>query len=126
MSTHDGQQGLFCPDQSRCWWCGAPALVLCDAVIGLDIEDTDKIHTCDAALCAEHRKQFGNVSARGRGGYHDTLDHCPEHAGTGFLGVQRRIDDDQADALRRRMYQRAPGQTPNEDTDRADDEVGID
>lgn len=78
-----------------CLFCGAPATILCDAMLAMPIADYVKprggpaypvtsieqtaLATCDAPCCAEHSKAVGHICG-GEDGC-ETIDHCAKHAG---------------------------------------------
>lgn len=76
-----------------CMWCERPAIRWCDAPIlflargcsrtagvttllaGHDEHGDMGMHTCSAAMCAEHVRQVGHIS----GTQPDSIDRCPYH-----------------------------------------------
>lgn len=74
-----------------CFFCGEPATLLCDAPLGLvkggehngqPVTTLEAMiatpHTCDAPMCRACGKAVGHVCGKD----HDTIDHCPLHAGS--------------------------------------------
>nr|WP_302443986.1 hypothetical protein [Hafnia alvei] len=72
--------------KQSCMFCGAPATLLCDGVIGYDADEDingmmtgmpRKIHTCDAPMCRDCAAWQGNIFWHGPSSGMDTKDHCP-------------------------------------------------
>ena len=72
--------------KQSCMFCGVPATLLCDGVIGYDAEEDEngimislprKIHTCDAPMCRDCAEWQGNIFFSGPTGFMDTRDLCP-------------------------------------------------
>jgi len=72
---------------TRCWWCDAEAVRLCDVLIGCERRKSSNTlivgepYTCDAAFCADHGRQIGHVC----GNEPDSIDACCEHRGIGAV-----------------------------------------
>ena len=71
--------------KSQCMFCGMPATLLCDGLLGWDA-DTDenglmcklrKMHTCDAPMCRDCATWQNNIFFSGRAGGMETKDYCP-------------------------------------------------
>ncbi|EHV3469862.1 hypothetical protein RCK85_10325 [Salmonella enterica subsp. enterica serovar Stanley] len=71
--------------KSVCMFCGAPATLLCDGIIGWDA-DEDKhgymkkcrvMFTCDAPVCRNCATWHGNIFFDGKIRMMDTRDLCP-------------------------------------------------
>jgi hypothetical protein len=83
----------------RCLWCDREAVAFCDAAFGQTMVEADgrrvwamasPFFTCDAPLCAEHRKVVGFLCGEDP----DTFDRCPVHANS----EERMADITEADA----------------------------
>lgn len=104
----------------RCMWCEKPSEFLCDAPIGFlaDGCERDKLGnvkqlltgkraldggywTCDAPMCADHRKMIGHVCGK----YHDTIDRCPYHVEHGEGRFKKMIGfEHEMDGWRRKVH----------------------
>lgn len=91
-----------------CIYCGERSVLLCDFLLGFTDPDGDGLYSskdgsamlrCDAPLCLAHAANKGAISASGRQGFYDTIDHCIGHDGDGDM---RPITPEQAQALRYR------------------------
>ncbi|ELM3737195.1 hypothetical protein RYR42_002694 [Edwardsiella piscicida] len=66
-------------------FCGKPATLLCDGLIGFDadedangvIENCRGMFTCDAPMCRACATWHGNIFFSGKAGGMDTKDYCP-------------------------------------------------
>lgn len=66
-------------------FCGEPATLLCDGLIGWDADEDDNgrmqkcrgMFTCDAPMCRNCATWHGNIFFSGKAGYADTRDYCP-------------------------------------------------
>jgi hypothetical protein len=96
----------------RCLWCDREAVAYCDAAFGQTMKDCHDVpggrrvfdlgapfFTCDAPMCAEHRKIAGFVCGKDP----DTMDHCPVHAADEGL-PHLDITADQAEGMRRAVH----------------------
>lgn len=71
--------------KSICMFCGEPATLLCDGIIGWDADENENHHlsnvrgifTCDAPMCRECATWHGNIFFSGRAGGMETRDYCP-------------------------------------------------
>lgn len=71
--------------KSACMFCGNPATLLCDGLIGFDADEDEKgmlmscrgLFTCDAQLCRECATWHGNIFFSGKAGGMETKDYCP-------------------------------------------------
>lgn len=71
--------------KSVCMFCGAPATLLCDGIIGWDANEDKHGHmtkcrgmfTCDAPLCRNCATWHGNIFIDGKIRMMDTRDLCP-------------------------------------------------
>lgn len=69
----------------KCIFCGEPATLLCDGLIGWDADEDEKGHmencrgmfTCDAPMCQACGTWHGNIFFSGRAGGMETRDYCP-------------------------------------------------
>lgn len=76
----------------RCWWCGAPALRLCDGLLAAgdsrmrslaEAEWPEGVSTCDAPMCNECARTIRTTlvlppkDRRATGEYFETIDACP-------------------------------------------------
>lgn len=112
-----------------CINCGQPSAKLCDFCIGWPIAGYVRVgrpsenrfravtgrgddpeapfplpFTCDAPLCESCTKQIGMRFACGKDGGHDSVDRCPQHAGT--PGGERIVPmtEAEANAIRRDVW----------------------
>ncbi|MBZ7262438.1 hypothetical protein FMK81_13055 [Klebsiella oxytoca] len=68
-----------------CMFCGEPATLLCDGIIGWDADEDQNgiimncrgMFTCDAPMCRKCATWHGNIFFRGKAGGADTRDLCP-------------------------------------------------
>ncbi|EDA4455778.1 hypothetical protein F8796_18395 [Salmonella enterica] len=68
-----------------CMFCGAPATLLCDGIIGWDADEDEHGHitkcramfTCDAPVCRNCVTWHGNIFFDGKIRMMDTRDLCP-------------------------------------------------
>ena len=68
-----------------CMFCGEPATLLCDGIIGWDADENEDgqmyecrgMFTCDAPMCRSCATWQGNIFFRGKAGHADTRDLCP-------------------------------------------------
>ncbi|HGB6110264.1 TPA: hypothetical protein ACIVVX_004964 [Salmonella enterica subsp. enterica serovar Thompson] len=68
-----------------CMFCGAPATLLCDGIIGWDADEDEHGHmtkcramfTCDAPVCRNCATWHGNIFFDGKIRMMDTRDLCP-------------------------------------------------
>ncbi|MBT9430286.1 MULTISPECIES: hypothetical protein [Symbiopectobacterium] len=72
--------------KQNCMFCGAPATLLCDGVIGYDTDEDEngmmvsmplKMHTCDAPMCRACATWQGNIFWHGKSSGMDSTDYCP-------------------------------------------------
>ncbi|EHJ7195384.1 TPA: hypothetical protein R3873_004029 [Salmonella enterica subsp. enterica serovar Saintpaul] len=71
--------------KSVCMFCGAPATLLCDGIIGWDADEDELGHmtkcrgmfTCDAPVCRNCATWHGNIFFDGKIRMMDTRDLCP-------------------------------------------------
>lgn len=71
--------------KSVCMFCGAPATLLCDGIIGWDADEGEHGHmtkcrgmfTCDAPVCRNCATWHGNIFFDGKIRMMDTRDLCP-------------------------------------------------
>ncbi|HFW5273277.1 TPA: hypothetical protein ACJG01_003621 [Salmonella enterica subsp. salamae serovar 21:z10:[z6]] len=71
--------------KSVCMFCGAPATLLCDGIIGWDADEDELGHmtkcrgmfTCDAPVCRSCATWHGNIFFDGKIRMMDTRDLCP-------------------------------------------------
>ncbi|EHK4456894.1 hypothetical protein H7M61_002302 [Salmonella enterica] len=71
--------------KSVCMFCGAPATLLCDGIIGWDADEDEHGHmtkyramfTCDAPVCRNCATWHGNIFFDGKIRMMDTRDLCP-------------------------------------------------
>lgn len=71
--------------KSVCMFCGAPATLLCDGIIGWDADEDELGHmtkcrgtfTCDAPVCRNGATWHGNIFFDGKIRMMDTRDLCP-------------------------------------------------
>ena len=69
----------------KCLFCGKPATLYCDGIIGWDADEDENHHlsnargmfTCDAPMCAECGTWHGNIFISGKAGGMETRDYCP-------------------------------------------------
>ncbi|QKT18942.1 hypothetical protein HPG84_14805 [Salmonella enterica] len=72
-------------NKSVCLFCGAPATLLCDGIIGWDADGNKHGHmtrcrgmfTCDAPVCRSCATWHGNIFIDGKIRMMDTRDLCP-------------------------------------------------
>lgn len=93
------QKELFATDEP-CRFCGQPAEILCDYVLGWGakvdetgpeprfVADQDRMFTCDAAVCRDHAKVTGHMC----GEECDTTDLCLAHIGKPSSGLKLLTD----------------------------------
>ncbi|XWJ90312.1 hypothetical protein ACRARH_26065 [Phytobacter ursingii] len=73
------------PKPEKCLFCGKPATLLCDGIIGWDADEDENHHlsnpraifTCDAPMCSECGTWHGNIFFSGKAGGMETRDYCP-------------------------------------------------
>lgn len=71
--------------KALCMFCGAPATLLCDGIIGWDADEDKHRHmtkcrgmfTCDAPVCRNCTTWHGNIFFDGKIRMMDTRDLCP-------------------------------------------------
>ncbi|WP_114500292.1 hypothetical protein [Klebsiella variicola] len=71
--------------KETCLFCGKPATLLCDGIIGWDADEDENHHlsnargifTCDALMCRECATWHGNIFFSGKAGGMETRDYCP-------------------------------------------------
>ncbi len=71
--------------QEKCLFCGKPATLLCDGLIGWDADEDERgllcnirgMFTCDAPMCADCGTWHGNIFFSGKAGGMETRDYCP-------------------------------------------------
>lgn len=103
-------------DPELCAFCGGPGGFLCDFVLGVtDGTRNALLHTCDAPMCRRCKKQVASMflCSRGSGGHgcqHDTLDHCPKHAGQVEDRPKPILTAEEAEAIRLTLW---TGKRPN-------------
>jgi hypothetical protein len=103
--------------KQRCFYCSAPATLLCDFHLGWAIgalmrgrdglawrarDGSTPPYTCDMPLCRDHAECRGWVhfkAAAPIGGF-DSRDYCPEHRGIVDTGAPV-MEESEADRLRR-------------------------
>lgn len=98
--------------KSECMFCGMPATLLCDGLLGWDA-DTDenglmcklrKMHTCDAPMCRDCATWQNNIFFSGRAGGMETKDYCPicqKRKEAGEEESRRCMGNEQAMVIRR-------------------------
>lgn len=72
-------------NKSVCMFCGAPATLPCDGIIGWDADENEHGHmtkcrgmfTCDAPVCRICATWHGNIFIDGKIRMMDTRDLCP-------------------------------------------------
>nr|DAQ78513.1 MAG TPA: dehydrogenase accessory protein [Caudoviricetes sp.] len=77
--------GVIMAKSAKCLFCGNPATLLCDGIIGWDADEDENHHLsnargifmCDAPMCAECGTWHGNIFFSGRSGGMETRDYCP-------------------------------------------------
>lgn len=95
--------------KDTCMFCGEPATLLCDGIIGWDAdEDTNGViqnckgmFTCDAPMCRSCATWKHNIFFSGKGGFADTRDLCPICQKLADTGERIRTDE-------RRKYKAIP------------------
>ena len=93
-------------DAATCAFCGGPGGFLCDFVLGVtDGTRNALLHTCDAPMCRRCKKQIMSMfvcsrGRRGHGCHHDTLDHCPNHAGQVEARPKKVLTAEEAESIR--------------------------
>jgi len=83
----------------NCLFCGAPAELLCDGIIGWDADEDENgmmekcrgMFTCDAPMCRSCATWHGNIFFRGKAGGMETRDYCPICEGIYKAGGHIRI-----------------------------------
>jgi hypothetical protein len=101
-----------------CFFCGEPSTLLCDAVLGYPIGGEGigpkgkpypvttmeamlaTPHTCDAPMCRACGKQVGHICGK----THDSIDHCPLHAGQEREPGDRLMTAEQIARTRRALH----------------------
>lgn len=71
--------------KEKCLFCGKPATLYCDGIIGWDADEDENHHlsnargifTCDAPMCADCGTWHGNIFFSGKAGGMETRDYCP-------------------------------------------------
>lgn len=69
-----------------CLFCGKPATLLCDGLIGFDADEDENgrmmncrgMFTCDAPMCQDCATWHGNIFFSGKAGGMETKDYCPQ------------------------------------------------
>ena len=78
LSLAQQDVGVSMAKKETCLFCGKPATLLCDGIIGWDAdEDARGIFTCDAPMCRECATWHGNIFFSGKAGGMETRDYCP-------------------------------------------------
>lgn len=95
--------------QPPCHYCGTPATLLCDYVIGRPAEPSDALRppfTCDRPLCSGCTTRTGwmHLNMGRKRHVWDSFDRCPEHVGA--EDDLRPLTDDEARAIQRRLRMR--------------------
>ncbi|AZT25086.1 TPA: hypothetical protein ACV5ZF_004195 [Salmonella enterica] len=71
--------------KDTCMFCGEPATLLCDGLIGWDADEDENgritncrgMFTCDAPICRHYATWHGNLFFEGKNRHMDTKDLCP-------------------------------------------------
>ncbi|MGL9720115.1 hypothetical protein [Symbiopectobacterium sp.] len=72
--------------KQNCMFCGAPATLLCDGILGYDADEDEngmmtgmprKMHTCDAPMCRACATWQENIFWHEQSSGMDSTDHCP-------------------------------------------------